>query len=76
MREIASCCGRCGAVGNAQHEESSRFITTEKLASRVDASLFAAIGLGLEDDLVHPDMDWYEDDMVRCALDEDWFADV
>mmetsp|Transcript_40758 Transcript_40758/g.85386 ORF Transcript_40758/g.85386 Transcript_40758/m.85386 type:complete len:489 (-) Transcript_40758:256-1722(-) len=59
-----------------QHEEGSRFIATKKLASRVGASLLAAIGIGLEDELVHPDMDRYEDAMVRCALDEEWFANV
>ena len=48
-----------------------RSITTDKLASRVGASLLNAIGL---DDLIYPTMTEYEEGMVRCALDEEWFS--
>ena len=50
-----------------------RSIATEKLASRVGASLLEAIGL---DDLIYPDMAKYEDAMVRCALDKEWFEKI
>ena len=48
-----------------------RSITTDKLASRVGASLLNAIGLN---DLIYPTMTEYEEGMVRCALDEEWFS--
>jgi len=50
-----------------------RSIATDKLASRVGASLLEAVGL---DDLIYPDMAQYEDAMVRCALDKEWFNTV
>jgi hypothetical protein len=50
-----------------------RSIATNKLASRVGASLLKAVGL---DDLVFSDMIQYEDAMVRCALDKEWFNAV
>ena len=50
-----------------------RSIATDKLASRVGASLLEAVGL---DDLIYPDMAEYEDAMVRCALDKEWFNTV
>ena len=51
----------------------TRSITTDKLASRVGASLLNAIGL---DDLIYPTMTEYEEGMVRCALDEEWFSAI
>ena len=48
-----------------------RSITTDKLASRVGASLLNAIGLN---DLIYSTMTEYEEGMVRCALDEEWFS--
>ena len=48
-----------------------RWISSDKLASRVGASLLNAISL---DDLIYPTMTEYEDGMVRCALDEEWFS--
>ena len=63
-------------VGNDFSEGKSslaRLISTEKLASRVGASLLEAVGLG---DLVFPDMSQYEDAMVKCAMDEDWFGSL
>lgn len=50
-----------------------RSIVTEKLASRVGASLLGAVGLR---DLVYPDMSQYEDAMVRCVLDSNWYNSV
>ena len=50
-----------------------RSITTNKLASRVGASLLHAVGL---QELVYPNMDRYEDAMVRCALDTEWFDSI
>ena len=50
-----------------------RSIATEKLASRVGASLLEAVDLG---ELVYPGMAQYEDAMVRCALDGDWFSSL
>ena len=41
-----------------------RSIATEKLASRVGASLLEAVDLG---ELVYPGMAQYEDAMVRCV---------
>ena len=51
----------------------TRSISTEKLASRVGASLLRAVGL---EDLVYEDMAQYEGAMARCALDEEWFCTV
>ena len=50
-----------------------RSIATNKLASRVGASLLHAVGL---QELVYPNMDRYEDAMVRCALDTEWFDSI
>jgi hypothetical protein len=50
-----------------------RSIATEKLASRVGASLLRAVGLK---DLIFQDMTQYEGAMARCALDEEWFYSV
>ena len=50
-----------------------RSVTTDKLASRVGASLLNAIGLN---DLIYPTMTEYEDGMIRCALDEKWFGTI
>ena len=58
---------------NREFEYEFRSIATDKLASRVGASLLKAVGL---DDLVCPSMYEYEDVMVRCALDNEWFNDI
>ena len=47
-----------------------RSITTDKLPSRVGASLLQAVGLPM---FIADDMRQYEDLMVRCAHDIDWF---
>jgi protein O-GlcNAc transferase len=47
-----------------------RSIPTDKLASRVGASLLMAIGL---DELICPTMTQYEKVMARCALDKEWY---
>ena len=52
------------------YRQDTRSIATNKLASRVGASLLYAVGL---DELVISDMVQYEDVMVRCALDKQWF---
>uniref|UniRef100_A0A7S2ARR9 O-GlcNAc transferase C-terminal domain-containing protein n=1 Tax=Octactis speculum TaxID=3111310 RepID=A0A7S2ARR9_9STRA len=46
-------------------------IETEKLASRVGASLLKSIGM---DDLIAPTMKEYEAIMTRCATDSEWFS--
>lgn len=56
---------------NKQHE--MRSIATQKLASRVGASLLKAVGL---DDLIFPNMEQYEDAIVRCAVDREWYCDL
>jgi predicted O-linked N-acetylglucosamine transferase (SPINDLY family) len=48
-------------------------VDTEKLASRVGASLLQAAGL---DDMVCERMRDYARLMVKCATDEEWFASV
>lgn len=53
--------------------QDARSIATNKLASRVGASLLSAIGL---DKLVCSDMAKYEDAMIKCALDKKWFDTV
>ncbi len=53
--------------------ETRRTIPTTKLASRVGASLLNAVDL---DGLVYPDLARYEDAMVRCALDDEWFSSI
>mmetsp|Transcript_19591 Transcript_19591/g.46993 ORF Transcript_19591/g.46993 Transcript_19591/m.46993 type:complete len:142 (+) Transcript_19591:2152-2577(+) len=60
-------------VNDADCGKETRSIATNKLASRVGASLLRAVGL---DDLVYADMTRYEDAMVRCALDEEWFGAI
>lgn len=50
-----------------------RRIATEKLASRVGASLLKAVGL---DELIVPTMMEYEAMMKRCALDDVWFSQM
>ena len=55
---------------NVGYRQDIRSIATNKLASRVGASLLYAVGL---DELVQSDMVQYEDIMVRCALDNEWF---
>jgi len=59
-------------VDTADNNEM-RSITTDKLASRVGASLLNSICLN---DLIYPTMTEYEDGMVRCALDEEWFSTI
>ena len=53
-----------------QPENGEFFVPTEKLASRVGASLLTAVDL---EEMVVPDMQAYEDRMVKCATDPDWF---
>ena len=50
--------------------DEKRSIPTDKLASRVGASLLTAIGLN---ELICPTMTRYEDVMARCALDKGWY---
>ena len=50
--------------------DEKRSIPTDKLASRVGASLLTAIGLN---ELICPTMTRYEDVMARCALDKEWY---
>jgi len=60
-------------LSNINNNIEMRSITTDKLASRVGASLLNAIGLN---DLIYPTMTEYEEGMIRCALDEEWFSAV
>ena len=48
-------------------------IATDKLASRVGASLLRAAEI---EDLVFPNMSEYEDAMVKCATDNEWFKSI
>jgi len=48
-------------------------IATDKLASRVGASLLRAAEV---DDLVYPNMSDYEDAMVKCAINTKWFESI
>jgi len=48
-------------------------IATDKLASRVGASLLRAAEV---DDLVYPSMSEYEDAMVKCAINTKWFESI
>ena len=48
-------------------------VATEKLASRVGASLLKSIGL---DVFIASTMDEYEAIMERCATDHAWFSEV
>ena len=58
---------------DTSNSNGMRSITTDKLASRVGASLLNAIGLS---DLIYPTMTEYEEGMIRCALDGEWFSAV
>jgi len=49
-------------------------VNTDKLASRVGASLLRACGIG--DEMIAPAMKDYEDLMVRCAADNEWYGGV
>jgi len=49
-------------------------VPTEKLASRVGASLLKAADL--DEEMVVSDMTAYEDLMVRCATDSTWFSRI
>ena len=49
------------------------FVGTEKLASRVGASLLKASGLN---EMICETMADYEDLMVRCAKDVDWYHTI
>jgi len=49
------------------------FVDTEKLASRVGASLLKAAGL---QDLICTRMRDYAELMVKCAIEEDWYASI
>ncbi len=48
-------------------------IATDKLASRVGASLLLAVEM---EDLIYPNMSDYEDAMVKCAIDTEWFESI
>lgn len=48
-------------------------VDTEKLASRVGASLLKAVSLN---EMIVPSMEAYENVMVRCALDKTWFSSI
>ncbi len=61
-------------ISGKESPGNHRLIATDKLASRVGASLLAAVGMS--DDLVFPDMDKYENAMMRCATDRKWFDDL
>eukprot|EP00569_Conticribra_weissflogii_P017194 CAMPEP_0171451452 /NCGR_PEP_ID=MMETSP0881-20121228/41152_1 /TAXON_ID=67004 /ORGANISM="Thalassiosira weissflogii, Strain CCMP1336" /LENGTH=378 /DNA_ID=CAMNT_0011975941 /DNA_START=1 /DNA_END=1133 /DNA_ORIENTATION=- len=52
-------------ISGKEHLGEHRLIATDKLASRVGASLLAAVGIA--NDLVFPNMDGYEKAMVRCV---------
>jgi predicted O-linked N-acetylglucosamine transferase (SPINDLY family) len=61
-------------ISSVEQEEKPMdplFVDTEKLASRVGASLLQAAGL---DDMVCERMRDYAQLMVKCATDEEWFA--
>ncbi|KAL9183990.1 hypothetical protein ACHAXT_002076 [Thalassiosira profunda] len=75
LRELAPSLEGCADSDGSLNRNGPeiRSIATEKLASRVGASLLQAISL---DELAYPDMDQYEDAMVRCALDKEWFGDI
>jgi protein O-GlcNAc transferase len=49
------------------------FVDTEKLASRVGASLLQAVGL---EEMVCPTMRDYAALMVKCAVDKKWYASI
>ena len=49
------------------------FVDTEKLASRVGASLLQAAGL---EEMVCPRMRDYAALMVKCAVDKEWYASI
>jgi len=53
--------------------EFDKVIQTEKMASRVGASLLNAAGL---DTLIAPDLQSYEKIMIRCVLDKSWFEKI
>jgi protein O-GlcNAc transferase len=57
---------------NSEHAEN-RSIPTEKLASIVGASLLRAVSL---EEFVVGDMQSYEDLMVKCAINREWFSEV
>jgi len=48
-------------------------VDTEKMPSRVGASFLHTLGL---DELIAPDMEEYEDIMVKCATDIQWYNDI
>jgi len=48
-------------------------IATDKLASRVGASLLRSAEM---EDLIYPNMSDYEDAMVKCALNSEWFESI
>ena len=75
LRELAPSLEGCADSDGSLNRNGPeiRSIATEKLASRVGASLLQAISL---DELAYPDIDQYEDAMVRCALDKEWFGDI
>merc|ERR1712125_185659 len=58
-----------GLHGNNNDHDDSVAVPTEKLASRVGASLLKNVGGALADMLVVSTMKEYEDTMVQCALE-------
>jgi protein O-GlcNAc transferase len=59
--------GRDGGGGSVSNMDNSSTVETEKLASRVGASLLKSVGGGLELRLVVPTMDEFEQCMIDCA---------
>ena len=55
------------------HSNLNGGIATEKLASRVGASLLKSIGM---DDLIAPTMDDYASLMTKSATDGEWFSKI
>ncbi|KAL3939336.1 MAG: hypothetical protein SGBAC_005918 [Bacillariaceae sp.] len=58
---------------NSADSIKGRQIATEKLASRVGASLLTSAGLS---ELIAPTMTTYEAIMKRCVTDEGWFSSL
>ena len=56
-----------------QSKMNKESVATEKLASRVGASLLTNIGL---DELIVPSMGEYEAVMTRCVSEPEWFSTI
>jgi len=53
--------------------ENGQLVLTDKLASRVGASLLRAVGLS---EMIVPDMQAYQQLMIRCALDPQFYFEI